>query len=128
MPKGKYRVYIGATGYKETWTETFVHAGSSDLDLGKIGLEPCGAFVLEVVDSDGEPVEPFEVTGNGLNLIRQVRDKQESGIYCYTYGNLPLGALTIEVSARGFETATRKLELEPAVPSEIRVVLEEKKK
>jgi hypothetical protein len=121
VPEGEYQLTITARGFQQYAADPFHCTGRSNVNLGRIGLEPCGVLDLEVVGMDGQPIPSFQVLWGGETLPSYRREDLGDGRY--RYYDLPLGEVTVEVVADGYAGAIDTLTLEAGQPAEARLVL-----
>ncbi len=119
VPSGDYRLTAVTAGYRNSF-KVFQHAGKGRVDLGRIHLEPCGALDFEVEGEDGVPVPKFRVLLGG-KIVPHSRTSK--GNNRYVLGQLPVGTVTVEVLAEGYNTARDTLTLDAGKPVTHRFVL-----
>lgn len=119
---GHYFLSITARGFAGRDTEPFYLLGGESVDLGKIALEPSGVLDVEVVDRHGVLVPIFSVVCGERKLKFWERQSLSSGkCRCFT---LPLGEVSITISAEGFVDRSVPVILEPGRIGLLRVELE----
>lgn len=121
VPSGRFRLDAVALGYQQYFSQPFDLAEDQILDLGKIGLYPDGILDLVVENPSGKPISCYRVTcpGSGRQPHFQGRDSSGRSIF----DRLPLGPVTILVSAQGFEDQKIPAFLEPGRPLELKIIM-----
>lgn len=123
--QGNYVLNALADGYRPFLSEPFEFAPGADLDMGQVFLDPTGILDLHVVDSKGDPVPSLTVYDAGTKeQIKSQSLKNRSGVR--RCGNLPVGRFRYRVEARGFKPDENFVDLLPAKPVDVRIVLERK--
>ena len=122
VPMGKCKLIVYAKGFERYSSEPFDHPGMGNVSLGKTALKRCGVLILEVVDKNGSPVNGFSTICNGKYLRQFSLENLPKN--CREFYKLPLGEVSIEVRARGFSSAVKRVTLRPGQTENVRIELE----
>lgn len=122
LPPGEMKLGISIEGYEQRITNSFVIEEGGTVDLGRIRLKPAGVMDLKVKDPAGRPVMHFEV--DWLSPSMEIPDSSFLASGKYRYEKLPIGPVTIRVSAKGYKPKVVLASIEPGKNCEMRVVLE----
>jgi len=124
VASGRYLLAIEADGYKPYASEAFELASEERLDVGNIFLDPVGILDLQVVDGRGDPLSSFMIFpadgGEQISRNSPIRD----GV-C-RYEGLPVGPLSLRVESKNYRSREFTVDLLPAKPVTVRVVLEKR--
>lgn len=119
IPAGEYRLKIEISGYHIHCFAPFTLKEGEELDVGKIGLEPCGLLDLQVVDREGKPVEWYDLFCNGEKCT--YKWSNPPGLL---WEKLPLGNVMLRIHKKGFKDRVVTMNLEPYQEAEASVVME----
>lgn len=123
--RGTYILNVLADGYRPFLSDPFDFASGQNLDMGQVHLEPTGILDLEIVDGEGEPVpSPTVYDANTNERLKRQSRKNRTGIW--RCKDLPLGPFRFRVTAGDFKPHESFVDLLPAKPVTVRVVLERK--
>ncbi len=119
---GRYQLAIEADGYGDYLSEAFDLAAEEQIDVGNVFLDPMGILDLEVVDGQGKHVDAFRVypADEEEQIGRDGRVRE--GVF--RYEGLPVGPFRFRVEARKHGSRETTIDLLPATPVEVRIVLE----
>lgn len=132
IPAGKYNLYAHAEGYEAYSSDLFEIRDGQKLDLGNIRLEPTGIIDIEVVDPSGELIKYFRLYRGDIGTIGYEEYGGHSGNQRrlasgkIRYWLLPTGRVELKVRANSFREMAITVDLAPARPLEVRVVLDPK--
>ena len=121
LPEGKFDLVVSARGYSRHHSGKFSLSEGQNMDMGMIGLEPCGVLMLDVKDELGQRVEHFKVYYEE-NLVSYYFGESANQSF-WRYYDLPLGTATVEVIADGYKNETIFINLEYGQTKEMNVVL-----
>ena len=121
LKSGTYQIIVRAEGYEQFHSAVFSLTDGQAMDLGKIHMTPCGYLKLKVVDGEGERID-FEAYFDGERLRGSYTAQKGEGLF----EMLPVGATLLTVRADGFSDFSKKINLKPAEPLEIRVEMKKK--
>jgi hypothetical protein len=93
------------------------------VNLDTILLEPCGTFLLDVVNGSGFKVHAATVLVNGKTPSRSQYFEHRNQMM---YDKLPMGSAALRISADGFLDKEITTFLKPGELKKIRVILKEK--
>ncbi|MBU0755654.1 MAG: carboxypeptidase-like regulatory domain-containing protein, partial [Planctomycetes bacterium] len=125
VPPGEFFLIANVHGYSFHYSNSFTIEEGRVLDLGRIELTPTGIIDIEVFNLQGQPIHQ-QVKGIVIDLVSTSGNNTKLTEYKTRIWGLPTGSVRIEVGTRGggYKTKTLDLYLEPAVPLDVRVVLE----
>lgn|GEM_PF-1353673 len=122
IPEEEFYLSIRAQGFWPYESETFVHPGTGDVDVGRMMLDPCGVLKLEVTDPDGNPVAACLVFIDNHRVFPE-RDKlTPEG--SQLFDRLSCGPVRLEIKALGFRSWEGLVDLPPGIPFELVVSLD----
>ena len=121
LKPGSYRLHARAEGYTDAYVDSIRVMKDTTVAIGSIDLEPNGRLELLVEDPDGQPVTTHQVTGLVPPLSLASRQYVLDGRY--RYESLPIGPLTLRVTAEGFNDFEFTVNITPKKMVEERVVL-----
>ncbi|MBU0755717.1 MAG: hypothetical protein KJ645_11300, partial [Planctomycetes bacterium] len=126
IEEGNYYLSLDITGYEYRETDPFFVRDGETLDLGKIFVDPAGVIDLTVQGEEGEPIEQWHTECNGYQVGGMLRPNLEYPLEPgrHRLFGLPLGPAILKVTAEGYKPDTVKLELEPHIVAEAKVLLE----
>jgi hypothetical protein len=122
VPGGEYMISVMTRSYQEYHSLSFRLEEGQALDLGDVGLEPSGALDLEVVDSEGIPMNDYHGTCDGISLTVYYGGSYKTERY-HRYV-IPRGNVSIKVGAEGYRTEAFSIFVGPEGPVKRTVVLQ----
>lgn len=121
-PGGPYFLRIENDWYEDYKSEPFNLAEGQVLDLGEIHLTPCGVIDFKIVDTEGQRINRFGVKCPQKKY--NIPPHTVVGERLLRFKSLPLGHVTITISARGYRDREEEVYLEHMKPLLLEVVLE----
>jgi RNA polymerase sigma factor (sigma-70 family) len=122
VPAGQYFLEVRTFTHFEYRSPSFSHDGCEDIDVGSILLDPCGIIDVEVVGSEGQALTEFEIFCNSNICVNYLRENLADGRFRYAF--LPLGKVSLEISAVGHKTGAQTVYLRPGVHAQVRFELD----
>ncbi|MBU0755007.1 MAG: carboxypeptidase-like regulatory domain-containing protein [Planctomycetes bacterium] len=119
--EGEYTLTAHARGYTGVTIKKSSVKGGEMKEVGSIGLDPCGVLKLEVVDTSGEPIDPVRIICNGKEVHEFNRENTGPGQW--QCPELPIGNVSLLVSAEGYVAKETTLDLKPGQPAKLRIML-----
>ncbi|MEW6741932.1 MAG: sigma-70 family RNA polymerase sigma factor [Planctomycetota bacterium] len=121
IPAGRFKLQAMARVHHTHHTAAFSVGEGATVDLGRLGLEPCGSLILKVTDDAGATIESYRVVVAGKDVPSWRRQTlADNRQLC---DQLATGRVPLEISAEGFKTHKQEIELRAGEPSELAIVL-----
>ncbi|MEW6742151.1 MAG: carboxypeptidase-like regulatory domain-containing protein [Planctomycetota bacterium] len=121
IPAGRFKLQAMARFYHPHDTREFSVGEGGSVDLGRLGLEPCGSLILSVTGEAGSSIDTYRAVIGGKDGPRWRRQTlSDNRQLC---DQLPTGRVPLEISAEGFKTHKQEVELRPGEPTELAIVL-----